>query len=460
MHIGMLKSIKLTYKENHMVRKKATFITAVGIIVLSTQLVGCSHNEAKNNSEVKKIEQNKKKEDTSSFNFIANKKQPETVKDFIPLFAQQLKKYNQVAEKIWPNNAITQIPVVLEDTDSKAMWKITPDGQISDFSEKEAKEMNVDRSETPGTWGYYGKQFGKFGVDSSYNVQGKNLKGGGMYFSLNAAALKDKKTWNSRPHLGSYDALVFALHENFHIFEQDKWDKLSNEQITELGTKKDQHLEDVDARLIRHQLIKELMAAIEHPKDKNFVLQALATYNQYKEKNKTDFDRAQYWDRTEGTAHYLELMTSIYTYFPEQLKTDEDINKAIQSLGKQTQSYTKSAGTVDESYDVGAMASFLLDRYDSSWKNKLMKDKNTTPISLLADYFRKEKLPAYEPLNQDDKAKVLKQISDKKKELVGYQKESLVQLKKELQGAEDATQKEMLEKEIAALEKKIAALEK
>ena len=34
---------------------------------------------------------------------------------------------------------------------------------------------------------------------------------------------------------------------------------------------------------------------------------------------------------------------------------------------------------------------------------KLMKDKDTTPMSLLADYFQHEKLPAYTPLNEEDK---------------------------------------------------------
>ncbi|MEY8537994.1 hypothetical protein AALM99_06015 [Lactococcus muris] len=442
-----------------MIKNRAKFFTTIGILILSAVLAGCSKGDI-NKSSTAAPEQSKTEEKTPSFNFIANKNQPETVNDFLPVFAQQLKKYNQVAEKIWPNSAVTQIPVVLEDTDSKKMWKITPDGQISDFSDKDAEDMNVNRSEYPGTWGYYGKQFGKFGVDANYSVHGKDLKGGGMYFSLNNAALKDKKTWNRYPHLGTYDALVFVLHENFHIFEQERWDKLPEEEIAKIGSKKDQHLDNVEARVLRYQLIQELMTAVAQPNDQALVLKALSTYKEYEAKHKADFDAAQYWDRVEGSAQYMEVMAALQTYFPDQLKTDDDIAQAVQALGKQTKGYGKSTGNVEEAYDVGAFAGFLLDRYDTSWKTKLMKDKNTTPISLLAQHFQKEKLPDYKPLSEDDRNKLLEQISSKKKELITYQKESLEQMKKDLQSIEDPQQKAELEKEIKALEEKIAALEK
>lgn len=89
-----------------------------------------------------------------------------------------------------------------------------------------------------------------------------------------------------------------------------------------------------------------------------------------------------------------------------------------------------------------------------------MKDKETTPMSLLADHFQNEKLPAYTPPNEEDKSKLLEKITDKKKELVTYQKQSLEEMKKELQAASNPDQKETLEKEIKVLEAKIAALEK
>ncbi|HBC89819.1 MAG TPA: hypothetical protein DCZ00_00055, partial [Lactococcus sp.] len=126
-----------------MIKNRAKFFTTIGILILSAVLAGCSKGDT-NKSSTAAPEQSKTEEKTPSFNFIANKNQPETVNDFLPIFAQQLKKYNQVAEKIWPNSAVTQIPVVLEDTDSKKMWKITPDGQISDFSDKDAEDMNVN----------------------------------------------------------------------------------------------------------------------------------------------------------------------------------------------------------------------------------------------------------------------------------------------------------------------------
>ncbi|USJ19711.1 hypothetical protein [Lactococcus formosensis] len=62
--------------------------------------------------------------------------------------------------------------------------------------------------------------------------------------------------------------------------------------------------------------------------------------------------------------------------------------------------------------------------------------------------------------NEEDKSKLLEKITDKKKELVTYQKQSLEEMKKELQAASNPDQKETLEKEIKVLEAKIAALEK
>ncbi len=439
--------------------KKLLILSSILFMSMNAFLVGCT-NENSKSSHATKSNSSQPKENTKAFNFIASKNQPETVKDFVPLFAQQLAKYNQVAEKIWPKSAVTGVPVVLEDTESKKMWKISPEGKISTFSDKEANEMNLERSESPGTWGYYGKQFNKFGVDAQYSLEGKTLENGGMYFSLNNAVLKDKKLWNRYPHLGSYDALVFVLHENFHIFEQEKWNKLSEADIAKIGGNKNQHLDKTEARIIRYQLIQNLMTAVAHPKNKSLVLQAIATYNEYKSKYKTDFNNAHYWDRVEGSAQYMEIMAALYTYFPEQLNTEQDITLAIQNLGKQTTGYGNSTGNVEEAYDIGAFAGLLLDNYDSAWKTKLMQDKDTTPMSLLAKYFQNDKLPAYKPLDNENKNKVLQKITVKKKQLVTYHKQSLEEMKKELKSAKNPQQKAILEKEIKALEAKIAALEK
>ena len=93
--------------------KKLFVLTSILSLTMGTVLVGCASGDSKT-TDTSKEKTNQSKENISSFNFISNKNQPETVKDFLPLFAQQLKKYNQVAEKIWPKNAVTGIPVVLQ----------------------------------------------------------------------------------------------------------------------------------------------------------------------------------------------------------------------------------------------------------------------------------------------------------------------------------------------------------
>lgn len=51
-------------------------------------------------------------------------------------------------------------------------------------------------------------------------------------------------------------------------------------------------------------------------------------------------------------------------------------------------------GLVSEAYQVDGFACVLLDRLESDWKERLMKDPNATPIEMLLQHFAAEPLPA------------------------------------------------------------------
>ena len=71
--------------------------------------------------------------------------QPKTVDEFIPVFAEQYKRYNEAAFEIWPGNAISNVPFILDDIGADRMWLIAPDGAVSPLTEEEAKSMGLDR---------------------------------------------------------------------------------------------------------------------------------------------------------------------------------------------------------------------------------------------------------------------------------------------------------------------------
>lgn len=81
--------------------KKLFVLTSILSLTMGTVLVGCASGDSKT-TDTSKEKTNQSKENISSFNFISNKNQPETVKDFLPLFAQQLKNIIKSLKKFGP----------------------------------------------------------------------------------------------------------------------------------------------------------------------------------------------------------------------------------------------------------------------------------------------------------------------------------------------------------------------
>ena len=68
--------------------KKLFVLISILSLTMGTVLVGCASGDSKT-TDTSKEKINQSKENAPSFNFISSKIQPETVKDFLPLFAQQ-----------------------------------------------------------------------------------------------------------------------------------------------------------------------------------------------------------------------------------------------------------------------------------------------------------------------------------------------------------------------------------
>jgi len=340
--------------------------------------------------------------------------QPETVDEFIPIFAEQYKRYNEAALEIWPGNTLHNVPYIIEDVDTNRLWLIEPDGTVSTLSEDEAKEMGlVQRHKVGFAMGAFGDfyVYDDRGNIVSQSFTAENFKG--MYFTINQESMDNIERWGKWPHVSTFDVLRFSIHESFHTYEQSKWQWQPIEERANYETK-DQFFEATDARIKRDLLIKQLQAAVSSMGDKKLVLDVLATYADYKENFNEDYVNALYWDRAEGTAEYAEFLTSIYSYFPDQIKSEEDAYRALAQLGTLDLYRLLVCGVIDEAYMTGAFAGILLDMLGIDWKTQFMNDPMLTPMEMLYQNFKDETLPAPKKATQSEIDEVHTKIRDRK----------------------------------------------
>lgn len=150
-------------------------------------------------------------------------------------------------------------------------------------------------------------------------------------------------------------------------------------------------------------------------------MQVIANYNHYKEKHADDNLAARYYDRIEGTAHYFEIISSLYSSYPEQVNSATTLKSALGVLARSSNSKPYEMPGVDnESYVIGAWTGFLLDEiYEDAavWKNEIMQNPDLTPLDLLAQSYSDNELPeAIEPseeINQQVK-EAIEEMKNKK----------------------------------------------
>jgi hypothetical protein len=293
--------------------------------------------------------------------------QPATIDDYIPVLAAQLKKYNEIAPSLWPDNALINQSVVAEGVESKRFWFIDPKGAVTPLKKKDALSYGFKRLAYVG--GFYFFE-------------------GGVYLAVTEEDLPNYLMWQQYLHLGTYDSILFLTHEGFHAREQPKWQIMSD--VPNPG--RNDFIENTPARAKRALLQKQLLKAVSEPGNTQLVLEALATYADWKAQFPNDYKNSVYFDRIEGTANYFELITGLYCAYPDQIKTGEDLDRALALLATREDDYIRH-GLVKESYCAAAFACVLLDRFDSGWKETLMSRSDATPLEMLYQHFKDEPLP-------------------------------------------------------------------
>jgi hypothetical protein len=314
--------------------------------------------------------------DTFIFGPQAHSAQPGTIDDYILLLAKQIKRYNEVAPTLWPDNAVVNQSAIVEGLRSGKFWLIAPDGTVTPLSKDDVKSYGMIRNAYVGGFSFFD---------------------GGMYLAVNEEHLTNYLQWQKYLHLGTYDAFLSLAHEGFHRLEQgsSKWQIKSDAPNRE----RNEFSKDTPARAKRALLQKQLLRAVSEPGDTRLILDALATYADYKAKFPGDYKNSLYFDRIEGTAYYYELISGLYSGYPDQVRSKDDLGRALTLLATREDIYVWH-GLVAEGYIIGGFSSVLLDRLEVDWKERLMSDPEATPLEILYQHFKNESLPLPQRLTQ------------------------------------------------------------
>jgi hypothetical protein len=287
------------------------------------------------------------------------------------------------------------------------------------------------------------------GTYYSFTDTNAAFKDGYLYFSVSQKSLSERDKWGRYPHVNIYSVLKSLVHESFHAYEQPKWE----EQAIPVNMEGDLALSDVGAREKRDLIAQQLMKAVNNPGDEMLILEALASYQDYKINFKEDYEKAIFWDRQEGTTQYFEVMLSLMINFPEQIKDKDDLEEALTQLAA-LEIYHQDTGIVGEAYDIGIFAGILLDRLGVNWKEPLMEDPYATPLEMLLRHFENATLPEPKPITAEISQAVSEQIKLKKDDIRNALQITIDMYEKEWETADDARRLE-LEKLIEFVKKTI-----
>lgn len=266
------------------------------------------------------------------------------VEEFMPIFANQIKIYNENAPLYWPDNNVVNQYALVQSIEKNKAWLVSPDGNLEPITKKRVKELSRLRSP----------------YDTGFNLFEKDDTSG-VYLALSEKELNNFLSFEKYPYLGTYDLFLTYSHELFHIIEQGKNWKYSK-TISNMG--RNDRLDNKEARFKRSLMYQQVLAAVaesDSQAKEELILDVISTYKDYKENYPGDFEDGKYFDRVEGSAHYFEIVTSLYSAYPDQVNSEETLEAALILLAGNIDPYSE-IGLVFESYTIGGWTGVLLDQ--------------------------------------------------------------------------------------------------
>lgn len=362
--------------------KRRMVFAGIGLIAGLGILTACGSNgetvtqtpPAENNT-VDNESQSEAEVNADRFNF-APSDFPETPEEFIEQIASMVARYNEFSEAIWPGNALTNKDFIWGHYDYRdRFWYVNADGTIR-------KEMNAEEATAYG--------FDEMFFDTGFGISDD---GNILFGVMGVPELSDREKFDRE--YGREPHLVFniLIHEIFHALEQSRWFWDFSPDQPGLGFDRSQQLHDLEARALRKLLTQQLIEATINDDDISYLLTALSTFNYYRENYPTDYAATWLYDRDEGTAVWMDVVSGLVAKFGDQIhNVDEDIHAAIRHLAinnertKWSGDGFRDYGAITESYAVGFWTVHLLDKHvpRSEWQSRFYEE-GTHPMALLLE---------------------------------------------------------------------------
>ena len=317
----------------------------------------------------------------------ASHEQPQTIEAYVEVLSRQVKNYNKHLDAYWPNNPQKNQYVIAKSLNEKESYLIAPDGVIKKMSKSEFDTYNVSSLNADGQW-------------SPFKINGIE----GAYLPISPEGLQNYYVFQKYYHLGTYDQFLSYSHELFHSITQKRWAGPTG--IPYGNAERDERLDDSAARRTRMLLQQQLTAAIGDDSNREkHIKEAVSTYKAYRKNNKADYEAALLFDRIEGTAYYYELVSALYAAYPNQIKSQNDMYKALKLILANDRPAYRTTGVASEGYAIGGFASILLDlsaiensKDPMQWKKEIEKDYYLTPMLILEKKYGDQLLPVSQPI--------------------------------------------------------------
>lgn len=279
----------------------------------------------------------------------------------------------------------------MESIENKKGSLISPDGKIQNLTTAEITAITHSRPR-------YSVGF------SEFEHQGKK----GMYLALSEKDLTNVLQYEKYSHLGTYDLFITYAHELFHMSEQNKWK--SPEKV--INASRSDRFEDLDARVQRNLIYQQVLKAIvenDTVRKQENIKAIVSSYRYYQKNFPEDYKNSLFMDRIEGSAYYFEMITSLYSAYPNQIKTEHNLYEGLKLIAQNTNPF-EGIGLGIEGYWLSGWTGVLLDQYEgdqkNDWKLQLMNNPNSTPLEILSNKFNGIDLPTPQRVTEKDKLKI------------------------------------------------------
>ena len=305
----------------------------------------------------------------------ATKVQPLSLDDYVRQTASQIAKFNELSNSFWPGTSFDGAVVYFISNDRQHAWKVENDGSYTQIE---------DVKSVPRYGSVRGYEMEFFPL--SMETDGVN----GMVIVISQDALLDQIRYEKYTHLGTYDPLLTYIHEGFHIFAQDsdRW------QDADVSTAiRENALDNLEARKLRTYTIRLLSQALQDEENRDLYLkQAVYLHQLYKRTFAQEYERVRYFERIEGTASYLEVISSLQVSYPESIN-ETNYTEAV-GLWAANRRPEDVLGASHEAYELGALAGALLDTKTNpnSWKRLIETDPTATPMDLIEGLYTQDEI--------------------------------------------------------------------